>query len=129
MQNFIKIFVIHHQKPVLDFYLILDLLAVNQNLISLQILFIFYSDAISRTPIQIDNQVPVPPVRLYNHVMPYITGPDIIISKENQSPEEQLDPEETEPKRSSGVEPTLDPTKVLTALVANNNGQLPPHQL
>jgi hypothetical protein len=33
-------------------------------------------------------------------------------------------------KRKSGVEPTLDPTKVLTAIVANNNNeQLPPYQL
>ena len=32
-------------------------------------------------------------------------------------------------KRSSGIEPTLDPNQVLTDLVANNNGQLPPYQL
>jgi hypothetical protein len=93
---------------------------------------IFCLDGISRTPIQIDSQVPVPPIRLYNHVMPYITGPDLILreeNNENNDDEQKLDVDENEPKRTSVVEPTLDPTKVLTALVANNNGQLPPYQL
>ena len=60
--------------------------------------------------------------------MPYITGPDLILCEENNEnhhDEQKLD----EPKRSSGVEPTLDASKVLTALVANNNGQVPPYQL
>jgi hypothetical protein len=60
--------------------------------------------------------------------MPYIIGPDINISNDIQS-EEKLDTEENEAKRSSGVEPTLDPTKILTDLVENNNGRLPPYQL
>ncbi len=64
--------------------------------------------------------------------MPYITGPDLILreeNNENNDDEQKLDVDENEPKRTSVVEPTLDPTKVLTALVANNNGQLPPYQL
>jgi hypothetical protein len=61
--------------------------------------------------------------------MPYIIGPDMNIPDDNRQREEKLDTEENEVKRSSGVEPTLDPTKVLTALVENNNGQLPPYQL
>ncbi len=91
-----------------------------------------YLDGISRTPIQIDSQVPVPPLRFYNHVLPHIIGPDINISEDNNEniPQEQEgEVDENEQKRASGVEPTLDPTKVLTALVANNNGQLPPYQL
>ena len=72
------------------------------------------------------------PLRLYNHVMPHIVGPNIIIPEENNENhhhEQKLGDEENEPKRISGVEPTLDPTVTLTALVANNNGQLPPYQL
>lgn len=77
--------------------------------------------------------------------MPHIVGPDIIISEvkddddnnnndsnqENQMRyrQQKLHPIENNCKRSSGIEPTLDPSKVLTALVANNNGQLPPYQL
>ena len=70
--------------------------------------------------------------------MPHIVGPNIIISEvndeENQENEvhhrqEKLDVVGHDSKRSSGVEPTLDPSKVLTALVANNNGELPPYQL
>jgi hypothetical protein len=64
--------------------------------------------------------------------MPYIIGPDINISDDNHEniqSEEKLDTEENEAKRSSGVEPTLDPTKILTDLVENNNGRLPPYQL
>ncbi len=71
--------------------------------------------------------------------MPHIVGPDIIISevkddKDNQENEirhrqQKLDVIEHDSKRSSGVEPTLDPSKVLTTLVANDNGQLPPYQL
>jgi len=64
--------------------------------------------------------------------MPYITGPDIILSEENNEnkvQDQKIESDENEPKRTSGVEPTLDPTKVLTALVSNNNGQLPPYQL
>jgi hypothetical protein len=66
--------------------------------------------------------------------MPYIIGPDINIpedNRENVQREEKIDTEEeeNEPKRSSGVEPTLDPTKVLAALVESNNGRLPPYQL
>ncbi|CAF0908917.1 unnamed protein product [Adineta ricciae] len=89
------------------------------------------SDCISRTPIQIDNQV-LPPSKLYNHVMPHITGPDMNIpenSDENANCKSALNVEEDEPKRISNVEPTLDPTVTLTALVTNNNGQLPPYQL
>lgn len=89
-------------------------------------------DEISRTPIQIDSQVPVPPLKLYNHVMPYITGPDISIPeeiRENHQSVEHVEKQDNDLKRSSGVEPTLDPTKVLTELVENNNGQLPPYQL
>jgi len=55
--------------------------------------------------------------------MPHIIGPNINIS-------EKVDViEENDSKRPSGVEPTLDPTTVLTDLIANNNGQLPPYQL
>jgi hypothetical protein len=64
--------------------------------------------------------------------MPHIIGPDITVPEdndENNSQEEKVDVEKNESKRPSDVEPTLDPTKVLTALVANNNGQLPPYQL
>ena len=96
-------------------------------------------DGISRTPIQIDSQQPVPPLKMYNHVMPHIVGPDIIISEANDDEEneenevrqrsQKLDVMNHDSKRSSGIEPTLDPTKVLTAIVANNNGQLPPYQL
>lgn len=86
---------------------------------------------ISRTPIQIDSQAPAQNLKLYNHVMPHIIGPNISISENNENNyrEQKLGVDENETKRSSGVEPTLDPTKVLTALVANNNGQLPPYQL
>lgn len=48
---------------------------------------------------------------------------------ENQAPIQSMTHGESEQKRSSGVEPTLDPTIVLTALVANNDGKLPPYQL
>lgn len=71
-------------------------------------------------------------MKLYNHVMPYIIGPDISIPedpRENHQRIVRADEQENEPKRSSGVEPTLDPTKVLTELIENNNGQLPPYQL
>jgi hypothetical protein len=72
--------------------------------------------------------------------MPHIVGPDIIISEvkddddDNQENEvrhrqQKLDISGHDTKRVSGVEPTLDASKVLTALVANNNGQLPPYQL
>jgi len=64
--------------------------------------------------------------------MPHIIGPDISIPEENYEnnhEEEKIEVEESESKRPSGIEPTLDPTKVLTALVTNNNGQLPPYQL
>jgi hypothetical protein len=61
--------------------------------------------------------------------MPHIIGPDISIPEENNHQEENIKVEESESKRPSGIEPTLDPTKVLTALVINNNGQLPPYQL
>ena len=64
--------------------------------------------------------------------MPYIIGPDISIPEdpcENHQCVEHVDEQENEQKRSSGVEPTLDPTKVLTELIENNNGQLPPYQL
>jgi hypothetical protein len=72
--------------------------------------------------------------------MPHIVGPDIVISEikddedNNQENEvrhrqQKLDVIGHDIKRVSGVEPTLDPSKVLTALVANNNGQLPPYQL
>jgi hypothetical protein len=61
--------------------------------------------------------------------MPHIIGPNISIKDENTYPEQTAESEENEPKRTSGVEPTLDPAKVLPALVAYNNGQLPPYQL
>jgi hypothetical protein len=70
--------------------------------------------------------------------MPHIVGPDIIITEviddDNQENEirhrqQKLNVVEHDSKRSSGIEPSLDPSKVLTALVANNNGQLPPYQL
>jgi hypothetical protein len=70
--------------------------------------------------------------------MPHIVGPDIIITEviddDNQENEirhrqQKLNVVEHDAKRSSGIEPSLDPSKVLTALVANNNGQLPPYQL
>jgi hypothetical protein len=70
--------------------------------------------------------------------MPHIVGPDITISgstdEDNQENEirhrhQKLDVIENNTKRSSGIEPTLDPTKVLTTLMANHNGQLPPYQL
>ncbi len=54
--------------------------------------------------------------------MPHIIGPNINIFENNYQEENDL-------KRSSGVEPTLDPTTVLPDLIANNNGQLPPYQL
>ncbi|CAF2407447.1 unnamed protein product [Rotaria sp. Silwood2] len=96
------------------------------------------TDGICRTPIQIDSQLPVPSVKLYNHVLPHIVGPDIIISdannEDNQENEirhrsQKLDVVRHDCKRSSDIEPTLDPSEVLTALMANNNGQLPPYQL
>ena len=98
-------------------------------------------DGISRTPIQIDSQLPIPSLKLYNHVLPHITGPDIILSEEVRDNEDNQENEIRQrqqsltvvghdTKRSSGVEPTLDPSKVLTAIVANNNNeQLPPYQL
>ena len=86
--------------------------------------------------------------------MPHIVGPDIVISEPTEVTDDDDDDHdgyddqenelrrrllkdavavpsaaECDSKRSSGVEPTLDPSKVLTALVANNNGQLPPYQL
>lgn len=72
--------------------------------------------------------------------MPHIVGPEIIITEANDNEDDnqenqvryrqqKLDIIENNFKRSSGVEPTLDPSEVLTALVANNNGQLPPYQL
>lgn len=64
--------------------------------------------------------------------MPYIVGPDINIPQDTGETHQRVEhneEQENEPKRSSGVEPTLDPTKVLTALVENNDGQLPPYQL
>ena len=99
----------------------------------------FFADGISRTPIQIDSQLPVPPVKLYNQVLPHIVGPDIIITQiddeydqENELRHRQqhkCEPIAHDAKRVSGIEPTLDPSKVLTALIANDNGQLPPYQL
>ena len=71
-------------------------------------------------------------MKLYNHVTSPIVGPHLPIleeNTENQCPKDQIDYADNDAKRTSGVEPTLDPTTVLTALVANNNGQLPPYQL
>ena len=78
-------------------------------------------------------------MKLYNHVIPHIVGPDIVISEVNDAEENQeneirhrpqkLDVHHHDSKRTSGIEPTLDPEKVLTAIEANNNGQLPPYQL
>ncbi|CAF0761234.1 unnamed protein product [Adineta steineri] len=96
------------------------------------------TDGISRTPIQIDSQLPIAPLKLYNHVIPHIVGPDLIlpevIDDSNQENEirhrqQKLDIVGHDTKRSSGIEPSLDPTKVLTTLMANHNGQLPPYQL
>lgn len=98
----------------------------------------FLQDGICRTPIQIDSQVPAPPVKLYNNVLPHIVGPSIIISdvnnEDNQENEirhrpQKLDVVKNDTRRTSGIEPTLDPSEVLTALMANHNGQLPPYQL
>ena len=71
---------------------------------------------------------------MYNHVASPIVGPNLPMVDENgenfqSTDQQQLAPVENDAKRTSGVEPTLDPTTVLTALVANNNGQLPPYQL
>ena len=98
-----------------------------------------FADGISRTPIQIDSQLPVPPLKFYNQVLPHIVGPDIIITQvddeydqENElrhRQQHQPEPLAHDVKRVSGIEPTLDPSKVLTALIANDNGQLPPYQL
>lgn len=78
-------------------------------------------------------------MKLYNHVIPHIVGPDIVISEVNDTEDNQeneirhrtqkLDVPNHDSKRTSGIEPTLDPSKVLTAIVANNNGELPPYQL
>lgn len=136
IRNILKLIVKHHHQINIDFSSILDLQVVREKKFEKK----FYclcsfcnSDEISRTPIQIDSQVPAPSLKLYNHVMPYIIGPDINISKDtsetHQRVIENIAEQENEPKRTSGVEPTLDPTKVLTALVENNNGQLPPYQL
>ena len=74
--------------------------------------------------------------------MPRIVGPDIVITGTKENDDDDMNREngvrhrqqkmmvpEHDTKRSSGVEPMLDPTTVLTALVANSNGQLPPYQL
>ncbi|UJR33127.1 hypothetical protein I4U23_020584 [Adineta vaga] len=96
------------------------------------------TDGISRTPIQIDSQLPIPPLKLYNHVIPHIVGPDIPLSEvtdednqENQLRyrQQKLGISEHDIKRVSGIDPTLDPSKVLTTLMANHDGQLPPYQL
>lgn len=92
-------------------------------------------DGISRTPIQIDSQTaPVPSVKMYNHVLPEIVGPDIVIDEihdENELRHRPSRPDliDHDLKRSSGIEPTLDPSKVLKALENNCHGQLPPYQL
>ena len=97
-------------------------------------LFVF-EDGISRTPIQIDSQMPGPSLKLYNHVLPHIIGPDLTVSnlvdQENEVRHrpQNLTVNNSDTKRTSDVEPTLDPSKVLTAIVANNQGQLPPYQL
>lgn len=68
--------------------------------------------------------------------MPHIVGPDLSSTSEKTDQENQIRqrPQNltvtgSEIKRSSGIEPTLDPSTVLTAIVANNQGQLPPYQL
>jgi hypothetical protein len=93
---------------------------------------VLFQDAISRTPIQIDGQVPVVPMKLYNHVTSPIIGPDLPRPNdvdENRCSLNPIHAVECDGKRTSGVEPSLDPTTVLTALVENNNGRLPPYQL
>ncbi|CAF0942631.1 unnamed protein product [Adineta ricciae] len=96
------------------------------------------TDGISRTPIQIDNQLPVQPLKLYNHVIPHIVGPQLplsdVMDEDNQENDvrhrqQKLSIVEHDTKRVSGIEPTLDPSKVLTTLMANHDGQLPPYQL
>ena len=88
------------------------------------------NETISRTPIQITTTT----TKLYNHVASPIVGPDLppIVDENDENlteNDQKIDYIDNETKRTSGVEPTLDPTTVLTALVANNNGQLPPYQL
>ena len=73
-------------------------------------------------------------MKLYNHVLPQIVGPDIFIDEvqdENALRHRPSRPDliDHDLKRSSGVEPSLDPSKVLKALETNHNGQLPPYQL
>lgn len=73
------------------------------------------------------------PSKMYNHVTSPIVGPDLPGlggNNENRHPTRHGDEHsDSDVKRTSGVEPSLDPTTVLTAIVANNNGQLPPYQL
>ncbi|CAF4222744.1 unnamed protein product, partial [Rotaria sordida] len=45
-------------------------------------------------------------------------------NNENNHREYKVHVEENKPKRSNDVEPTLHPNKILTALIANDNGQL-----
>ncbi|CAF3146033.1 unnamed protein product [Rotaria socialis] len=96
------------------------------------------TDGISRTPIQIDSQLPAPSVKLCNHVLPHIIGPSVVISEVNNNDNQEneirhrsqkLDITRNNIKRISDIEPTLDPSDVLAALMANNNCQLPPYQL
>ena len=77
-------------------------------------------------------------MKLYNHVIPHIVGPQLplsdIMDEDNQENDvrhrqQKLSIVEYDTKRVSGIEPTLDPSKVLTTLMANHDGQLPPYQL
>ncbi|CAF0986839.1 unnamed protein product [Rotaria sp. Silwood1] len=80
------------------------------------------SDAIARTPIQIDSQVPVQPLKSYNHLIPRIIGRDISINEENNENnpnEKKVNNDENESKHLIDVEPILDPNKKLTNLVTN----------
>ncbi|CAF1581074.1 unnamed protein product, partial [Rotaria sordida] len=57
----------------------------------------------------------------------HIIGSDISNhedNNENNHREYKVHVEENKPKRSNDVEPTLHPNKILTALIANDNGQL-----
>ncbi|CAF2637148.1 unnamed protein product [Rotaria sp. Silwood2] len=88
------------------------------------------SDAIARTPIQIDSQVTIQSLKTYNHAMPRITGPDISIDEENHEYnhyEKKVDSKENESKFLIDIEPTLDPNKVLNDMTTNKNKQLPPY--
>ncbi|CAF3094784.1 unnamed protein product [Rotaria socialis] len=81
------------------------------------------SDAIARTPIQIDSQVLS--IKSYNPVMPPVIEPDLSIDEENNENDQNEEKRNHESKVSIGVESTLDPTRILTHSDTNHNGQTP----